>query len=259
MPVGSAKPAGVGAAHLVHQETSDRRHRSHEQPCCQHPRPRPSGHPPSGGPASQRLMIAQTARRGSPLDAFQPPTSPPGARRAAGEGRVDDHDRRLGPRLPPHGEERWSAGERQLAHDLEAVTLVEPPVVGAGRLEVRGLAGLVDADQGGLEQGRAEAEALQRRLDAEEPEVPVRLVRVVGVEEGEASPSAGRPPAPRPSTSSVMIGSAVASGRSSSPGGSQRATPSTSGVVRTSRRVANCSTSTVKKCGTAVRRCDSSG
>ena len=64
---------------------------------------------------------------------------------------------------------------------------------------------------------------------------------------------------PAPSTSSVMIGSAVASGRSSSPGGSQRATPSTSGVVRTSWRVANCSTSTEKKCGTAVRRCDSSG
>ena len=53
-----------------------------------------------------------------------------------------------------------------------------------------------------------------------------------------------------------MIGSAAASGRSSSPGGSQRATPSTSGVVRTSRRLANCSTSTEKKCGTAVRRCD---
>ena len=95
------------------------------------------------------------------------------------EGQLDDHDR------PPVCGSRHMAnsdgpaGQRQLADDLEAVALVEPPVGGEELVASRYAASPASSTPTRVACSREppRPKALQRRLHAEEPEGRMRLVR----------------------------------------------------------------------------------
>ena len=96
------EPGRVRAAHLVHQQTAGPA--STPTASVASPRPRQSGHPPSGGPASPTAWWSRSLiRMRSEVRFFLAPPGrpltpagrdgPAGARRTAGEGRLDGHDR----------------------------------------------------------------------------------------------------------------------------------------------------------------------
>src|SRR4051794_791035 len=98
----------------------------------------------------------------------------------------------LGRRAPHPPQRRRALAEPELLGDREAVALVEVAVARRGRLEVGGQAVRVAAVEDRPEQRGAEPAALPLGRDADEREVVVLVVRVVGLERGDRADAARR-------------------------------------------------------------------